>query len=268
MGCWNETDALTKLPIESGEKAVLFVLTYDFGQGTKPTGIFNTTKYIPVGLPFYGTYNDYGLLHLDPSYADYHSRFLDTLRGDKPASIEEFFSTIKDRTSHTGTPYVTMMVKQGIWEAMLQEFGSLTPYVPAGQVARTYREQYEEVFDDYEKIVAAHAALTDEEKQDPRKSVAVHTHLYRLGHSIFASSFWDSITLSMENGMTPELRENAIRLLLTDRLLEDIRRGWSPQFGAGSQEENYELHVKLAQLALDEADAALKSWNESYGLDE
>lgn len=66
MGCWNESCAITRLPIFSGEKVVAFVICMDdfmwHGMSGKP--------YLAC---FHGTYNDYGSLEEleDTEYDEY-----------------------------------------------------------------------------------------------------------------------------------------------------------------------------------------------------
>ena len=60
MGCYNETCALTRLPILAGDRcALLFVAPQPYGRRSPchPWGL-----YVPVAPLFYGTYDDYGNL--------------------------------------------------------------------------------------------------------------------------------------------------------------------------------------------------------------
>jgi hypothetical protein len=56
MGCWNETCAVSRLPIFEDDP-VVGVLLVDMG-GTP--GFATTSAFAPIGLPIRGAYNDYG----------------------------------------------------------------------------------------------------------------------------------------------------------------------------------------------------------------
>lgn len=63
MGCWCETDGVTQLPINAGNKVMLFVLErqeyYDVeGRGT----CYNTEIWRPIGGAIKGKYDDYGCI--------------------------------------------------------------------------------------------------------------------------------------------------------------------------------------------------------------
>lgn len=67
MGCWCETDGVTQLPINAGNKVRLFVLerqvfstgdTRDNGRGT----CYNTEIWRPIGGAIQGKYDDYGCI--------------------------------------------------------------------------------------------------------------------------------------------------------------------------------------------------------------
>lgn len=61
MGCWNETCAISFLPIRAGEKIKMLCLenmVYD--DETGKTVCYSTDLYSPLCFPISGTYNDYG----------------------------------------------------------------------------------------------------------------------------------------------------------------------------------------------------------------
>lgn len=57
MGCWNETCALSNLPIVVGERIKFLILLMT---GTAGRSYYYNDTYIPLCLPMSGTYDDYG----------------------------------------------------------------------------------------------------------------------------------------------------------------------------------------------------------------
>jgi hypothetical protein len=62
MGCWNGTCFISNLPIRHGDEVVGFVISYDnFKDEVGYSGSCYSEAYArPLGLPFFGTYDDYG----------------------------------------------------------------------------------------------------------------------------------------------------------------------------------------------------------------
>lgn len=58
MGCWNESCAISGLPILQGDDVKLIVLAENYWNATSCTDV--NTFFIPYGFAFDGTYNDYG----------------------------------------------------------------------------------------------------------------------------------------------------------------------------------------------------------------
>ena len=61
MGCWNQTCAISNLPITNGEKVVLIPLIATSNAGFQcGTTYYTTDCYVPLSMPIYGEYNEYG----------------------------------------------------------------------------------------------------------------------------------------------------------------------------------------------------------------
>lgn len=80
MGCWNGTCGITQLPILAGDDVVLFFIGQPKIDESAAGGFcYSTGLWAPMSLPFYGKYNDYGMVEGIPE--DWHaSYFLDLLR--------------------------------------------------------------------------------------------------------------------------------------------------------------------------------------------
>lgn len=66
MGCWAETDGITQLPINCGDKVRVFVIlhqdSYPFHEGGEGGGgtCYSNDRWSPLGPAIQGKYNDYG----------------------------------------------------------------------------------------------------------------------------------------------------------------------------------------------------------------
>lgn len=262
MGCWNETDALTRLAIREDEEIVLVVLESEMPRFFKAERFLSDTLYSPFGLPFYGTYDGYGSILLDPEKAEYHTRFMDVLKkhahlmdhSGNPSltstpepiasSPEEFLAKIarEDIKGPHGGVFTVVFFKHDIWTSLLEQMSRSTSYFyEYGKV--TYRENAERTLDSYDSVSAP---------QDDEAYRTIHVEnerneiLRRLGFRSPGAirDYLDSETVS------DEVRENIIRMALTNSLLERLRIGWTPQVGSGSQDEELELTKTLHTLAL------------------
>lgn len=60
MGCWYQTDYVSKLPIRPGEEVVVIMLKPNKYSEGYPHNCYTTDNFIPFGYPIYGEYDDYG----------------------------------------------------------------------------------------------------------------------------------------------------------------------------------------------------------------
>ena len=60
MGCWNETCFISNLPIRHGDEVYLFVLAPISAVNQEGPLCNPDDRYIPVGFPIAGEYDDYG----------------------------------------------------------------------------------------------------------------------------------------------------------------------------------------------------------------
>lgn len=243
MGCWNETDALTKLPIHYGEEIVFFVLDTLPERYHSPSRSLNEDLYSPVGLPFYGTYDDYGSVKLNEDKSAYHQRFVSGLGFEGTA--QEFLESISydDVKSRMGGVYTFMMVKKDIWLTLLEEMGNSQRKM-YGDDLRTYRQYFNDTIDEY-------LAIQDDSSLATTKAMP-HFNQSVFGDRLFVQRFWGTIMPYLDGMVTADIRENVIRLLLTNVLLPRLRLGWTPQFGSGSQDSELKLTKTLAREALKE----------------
>jgi hypothetical protein len=241
MGSWNETDALTKLPILEDEEIVLFVLGGQSTEFVEPDRFIAEEAYQPIGLPFYGQYDGYGSIILDPEKAEYHQEFINK-RITEPSitNPEEFFEAFTEESlgsAWRGGVYTQMMVRKSGWETLLQAIGDTQkPY----DAPKTWREHYTDLVDEY--------AIATMKMDGPDAFLARQF----IGDKFSASQFWGTVTHYFENGISEEAKENAVRLLLTNDLLKHLRIGWTPQYGSGSQSTNTKFAQMLADITVQE----------------
>lgn len=270
MGCWNETDALTKLPIVHGEKIVFFVLGSTSEMFFKADRYLSDDLYQPIGLPFYGTYNDYGGIDLDPEKAEYHDKYMSTVRaykdGHEQTSIQDFLQNVdygEAGMTWTHGVYSKMMVKADVWEALLKEVSQRTYGFMSGE---TNREHFEKVLDQVIEVSLEIAQAIDQGLG--REAMSHEFKRTRIVDSLFISGFWGTLTPYFKSEITPDVKENMVRLMLTNLLLSYLRLGWTPQFGSGSQSVEIKLTELLAKEALREIDLLKSNFDDEYDEDE
>ena len=60
MGCWNETCLISQLPILAGEDAYMFILAPTIAVDIEGPMCYPDDRYVPIGFPICGKYDDYG----------------------------------------------------------------------------------------------------------------------------------------------------------------------------------------------------------------
>lgn len=108
MGCWNETDAITQLPILHRDKVRVFILTKSPSYGRYAGGgqCQSNGTWFPRGLPIQGEYNDYGGLEEDSIIHDLGSKIL--LDGIKKDWFElEPEAKMAKMMSYSGSDYIS-----------------------------------------------------------------------------------------------------------------------------------------------------------------
>lgn len=118
MGCWCETDSVTQLPINYGNKVRLFILVEQNGiDGGRVTGTASGTCYTdelwyPIGPAIQGKYDDYG--SLEKIKKDHASEvILELLSKDMSISKEEDDGDGSEETETSDLEELVKLVERG-----------------------------------------------------------------------------------------------------------------------------------------------------------
>jgi hypothetical protein len=300
MGCWYETCGLSGLPIPPDTNALLVVLgpgtSIDDGRSgfSYPTG-----QWRPLCLPFAGVYDDdQGTLKLRRAAAwhwDYTKEVLGPYRlvwrrdediapPPRPLKLvwaREFLTRLErgwvtgtwyrpDLQTYGPVPIGQMLVRQGVWDALL----GLTADGWDGPGQRQQGRVDAEAWYEY---VRAHPELVDY-----GLGVKLQLH-FEAQRSFFQRSLYSTGDAGVGTGiyrtvLTQQVydqtvtREAALRLLYAlndlyqvNAAMAVLRRAWRPQPGKGSQDVAWRVHeafhravagLAATRAAADERDAA------------
>lgn len=261
MGCWNATCGLSNLPIQAGDDVLLFVLAHSklssrdlFGGGfSYPNG-----RYRPIGLPVHGQYNDYGGIENVTENGHRMFEFLTTDRmfkytphGDEdltPETIEELLNKVIQRGNST---YSTMFVRKDILDGMKAQ--NVSGYADLATQFDQFKTGYQAELD--------HVKAENEAKDKDVYNDYLLTQLteMNLGEVLGYQNLFGEVLLGHEMypqrsflrlaRTTPhtDVQEGLIDVLFVNRLLGDLRKFWTPQSGAGSQDNDHDVHLALCQ---------------------
>lgn len=252
MGSWDQTCALTQLPIGAGDRVVGFVVerTYDIDMACGTS--YPTDLWAPASLPLFGEYDSYGRIQgIDD--ATFSARHL-------VAFINEEFGLIEDGriTSADGAIYFIdnysrehndwklgyVLFHEQIWRDMILSVGSGENRYGKGSVLSHIESEltnsnrpFEMNSDGMRSLSQRPIGLFSVDTADP---VDV---LLGSGPSIY------SLARTDEN-----VRMAILDLYLTNVLLIRSRRMWIPQSGQGSQDGSLREHRRIARAILDHID--------------
>lgn len=261
MGCWNATCGLSNLPIQAGDDVLLFVLAESnesrrnqYGGGFScPNG-----RYKPVGLPVHGQYNDYGGIENITKNGHRMFEFLTTDRmfkytphGDKditPENSEELLNDVIERGHST---YSTMLVRKDILDGLKTK--NVSGYADFAPQFAQFKTGYQA---EYDRVKAEEAANGEDVTHEFMLTQLTEMNLgevlgYRnlfadvlLGHELYAQRSF--LRLARTSPHT-DIRDGLIDVLFLNRVLGDLRKFWTPQSGAGSQDSDHDVHMALCQ---------------------
>lgn len=261
MGCWNATCGLSNLPIQAGDDVLLFVLAESklssrdrFGGGfSYPNG-----RYRPIGLPVHGQYNDYGGIenvtengHRMFEFLTNDRLFKYTPQGDEnisPMDIEELLNDVIERGNST---YSTMFIRKDILDGLKAQ--NVSGYADLATQFDQFKTGYQA---EHDRVKAEEAANGEDVTHDFLLTQLTEMNLdevlgYRnifadvlLGHELYAQRSF--LRLARTSPHT-DIRDGLIDVLFTNRLLGDLRKFWTPQSGAGSQDSDHDVHMALCQ---------------------
>ena len=256
MGCWNETDGLTQIPIHAGTRIKWIAL---LGDDT------------PWMLPLTGDYDDYGCI--EEIDEDWHSElmmsqakeFTYDCRSDHipPANIKEFARCVErghtintSRTYFTDAPNIVlnfMMVDEVIYNRAIELAHEYPEHLYNGETLKEKTQKTkEEIMNNLDKL---HGIST------PR----AFEYLFRVGESISWRSHLLSqfITRNTENtDLISTVLDDCLEFGIFISFMSHTRKRFTNQGGRGSQADAFEMHRGLMDCAKKVMADKEKEWEE------
>lgn len=285
MGCWNQTCALTNLPILNGDDVYTFILIQTPNARTSlchPTAFWE-----PMPLFFEGKYNDYGSVDncnglMIPTITDFIKNNLiefevgENSCHDIAVSKDGFDLNKLFETEHKDRLYITnpifggkqsvkhIEIRKQVLDSLLKAY-TIEEYV--GYDVETQNIGYaQHSFDDMLNFGYSFLDITKKLEKESFKR-----------WDIFEYS-----TCRFTNHLPSDIKHNGLGVVITELLLKSLdadnvelsrtiihqlcvyiwlhhimnsgRRIWSPQSGAGSQETDTLVQKLIARITLNEAD--------------
>lgn len=222
MGCWNETCAITNLPIRAGDPAVAVLLKK---HDAAHIGIYPDDLYSPQGLPLFGEYNDYGNLEQIQTHP-WNQEFLSN-KTETETSLSEL------PAAQPCQPI--MFLHREIYNKIIHAVGSR---VPCGRNVqnRTYRECLQNQLQ---------SRLSNRDAINSAFQIGQWTN--HEASLFFQDKFQSCADETLRQSMLDDLTDSC--LLYTALTL--LRKGYFVQSGTGSQSLETALHVLVAKFTLE-----------------
>lgn len=249
MGCWNGTCGVTNTPIHEGDEIVLFVLD-SFGVLSGGGFCYTTSMYIPVSLPIKGKYDGYGGIIVNENINEDY--MLDGLirvlslagRCDDYSDLGELLHEI-ERGEIQGLGF--MLVHKIAYERCIEYVGN----------------QYILLYDDtYKKLcLEGYDAYVEPCPIALKHGINVMVR-NRNRHSVFSFS---KMTLLLEFFKFDDsyiLRETIVDVCMFDYALQQARKFWCIQNGAGSQSSEYDVNNIIGECVVELQEQYMKNSDE------
>lgn len=281
MGCFNETCALSHLPICYGDSIVVLFLSATEGTTGTETATGVSSRWTPVALPFVAKYNDYGWFEKVPHKEELFVNLLldetahrgcispgETRRPEKDP-LEElreslhrslYFRPLVPRSFPgarvNATPVNKIFVLKKVWDSLLQMKGmglrgqevtlaslkeSVESLVNTGLLRRVSDDELL-YGGSFDKY------WTPLSPYDLQHNSLLYSHCLIL---ISEYAFVGRTVKSLLRRTIPARRkatlvlERFAELLMMSILLDNTRRQWTPTSGAGSQETDFSRHLEF-----------------------
>lgn len=265
MGCWNETCAITNLPICWSDPTVAIPL--ERNPYNKDACIYPDDMWRPISLPLFGTYDDYGNLeNVETHPWNQELLKLGNTKEDSPSNMEN---------THFDMP--VMFVHREIYDKLIEAVGNR---VPTGHT-KTYREclrtrlfkqiNAKMAHDKWEALrIALLVNKNQNGSEEDRASLIAQINEFennkeipfltenpfRLGHKASAATadyFYKKYAFSDDEQLKQDFIEKILDLMIFQLALNLLRKGYRTVSGSGSQTMETELHIMVAKFTIDMA---------------
>lgn len=228
MGCWNETNMLTGVPIPAGERCLAVILLQNHGRNG---GCYPCHAYLPI-MAIEGDYNEYGTLeNTDPGWDKMiKAAFPDLARDAAPEGITTRF--IQD--ANGGGLSVTEPGKDSTATSVRVAF--LTSRT-VDLAVKYYRDTYPKEAGELEKILGSAAGFT--RSGDGTKDYFAWRNIMRDIRPAVTGQYTSLLAnLIIQDcfQIDPDLYAESVHMTaMLNEFLDDVREAWHIPSGSGSQ---------------------------------
>lgn len=264
MGYWNEVCFMSGLPILSNESVYAFVLMPRIDVVKEGAVCYKDDKYVPIGFPIKGKYNEYGGID-DIQYLDILDRFFKTSYDYfteiadenynksfvkyKWMSVQRFVDDISSRDVYTRTADGKMhrlaltMIHSELYDLLLEEMSNRVPYSYydnlRGLTEVKIRKNMEKLRDSQEEFIRRFGV--------GGMGFARFTDVYFHGSTAY---LWMNRLADMYLDTNEDaIIQNMVDYILWMMVMDLTNKGYMCQT-TGSQSEEYRLHQIIAEFIL------------------
>jgi hypothetical protein len=281
MGCWNETCAISKLPILYNEKIKLVFLhsRYVKFEIIGKSGYCNTTDILcPMFLPISGEYNDYGSIqniNKDWNYNIIENYLKNTLgsviaiqddlitdwtleyiiKGIERGKLTNFKN---DKNELVNMSFV--MIREDIWDHIVKNYvGDFNDY--DNQKYHISCKEWCE--NEFKKCFYVDEEIIQSMRDNNIDEIKINEQILRLQfrNNIFSNDeFRLKSNIEYNNWIhndkcdKDDVLKQLFEYISVSSYMSETRIGWMIQCGSGSQNQDWELHKLLANKIIDICD--------------
>ena len=252
MGSWFATDFITNLPIQLDEPVQLFFIT-DSSETITGRETYSTDICSPIALPIEATYSDYGRYEFEENkHTDAILKLASLYLKCDNITWDDFWGKMVSskrlqETSGDNTPLITVVAcHRQVYEELSLEH----PYYNG---PRHYSHYVNENFNKIKEI-------TDnfpEQKLPQLKTWQISDELFGWRSFLRSSSYTKSILEDAVDNDLGYLLEILAKATVFGYNLSILRKDYIPPSGCGSQDDEYELHIKLANIVISHCEKQL-----------
>lgn len=290
MGCWNETDGITQLPIESSDKVRLFVLISQNHWGDNASGggtCYSNDIWDVFGPPIEGTYDNYGGIEnivenentnlLLKRIREYWMPFIDEYDQVTPietmplAEVLHWIERDKGKTQRYGQMnyFGMLMIHEEMYQAMIsynpvQAFHYHSggyEYLPLRDgITNDLRDWYQTCVQNYAEIKDTSGAKFIMSMSDSHffgyKESGIRLYKDVLSELIYKGESWES-------DVVQQVARPLVEMSVFNAAFRAARKMWHPQCGKGSQNSDVDVY-KVINLAVDKVIKQKEAAHEEY----
>jgi hypothetical protein len=249
MGCWNATCAVSQYSIKKNEKVrILFLVDnkkYSRGGECFLTGVsYSNDIYSPFHLSIKGRYDEYGGIEgeeKDLNYTLLIKYFNKKFKQDFKSLNEVISHLMESNNKQLGF----VLIKESVYQSMLEMFPvSSLPFIndKLNQIKAVYR-----------KPIDKNLFKDNKELKELFNKMNTQSFWFLNLDKCFSSNLFKEIYYKQLK--TNPIDENQLEHFKNDliflSLFDDLRKVWTPQSGAGSQQSTIKLNKKFYKKMLE-----------------